>query len=150
MTLAGPKTLLKSLQRPPVEPPGRQKGAQGDPREAKMTPKRLQGQVFRAFWGGKWSENGFFCRFSTKRADFGGQEHSRPILARFWMDFSQKSLPKSTGESDANFEKAFVETAIDRQSEFEQTLEKPMFYLSKTILFVMSTKKQTRQRSARN
>ena len=150
MTLAGPKTLLKSIQKPPMEPPGRQKGAQGDPREAKMTPKRLQGQVFKAFRDGKLLENGFLRRSSTRRTDFGWQEHSRPILARFCMDFSQNSLPKSSGESDANFEKAFVETAIDRQSEFEQTLEKPMFYLGKTILFAMSTKNQTRQRSARN
>ena len=73
-----------------------------------------------------------------------------PPLGRFGMDFLKNSLLKSNGESDPNFEKAFVETAIDRQGEFEQTLEKPMFYLGETILFAMSTKKQTRQRSARH
>ncbi len=68
------------------------------------------------------------------------EKHHR---GRMSTDFPSNSLAKSTCESGANFEKTFVETAIDQHGEHAS-------YSIKTNVPAMVAKKQTRQNNAQS
>ena len=87
--LATPEVPQDSAKRPKGQPLGDQRA----PKETPGWPKYRQSSSKGRFSKHFGAENDVKTNFSVAQialeADFGRQEHSRPILARFWMDFSQ-------------------------------------------------------------
>ena len=122
----GPIVVSWSPQGGPREPQGSSKATQGLPE----APPRAENRI----------KNAPKIDFE---ADVGSEPHSKPISDRFFFEVVTKIDLRIDGELRRK-------VSSKLPSINQEVLQKSWFYRGRTTLFVMLTKKQTRQRNTRN
>ena len=146
-----PKGIQDGPQRVPRGSLGKPRGAPRDPRVASWSPqgcprepqgscKATQGIPEARPRAENPIQNVLKIDFE---ADVGSEPHSKPIVDRFFMEIATKFDLQIDGELRRKVSSKLPSTN-------QAMLRKSWFYLGKTTHFVMPTKKQTRQRNARN